>query len=73
MTGYNDYSYILPYDSYFTMTFSIWDVGDAEINSGLLIDNIQLSPVPAPPAIWLFGIGMIGLVGFSKRRKAVSN
>ena len=28
------------------------------------------SPVPAPPAIWLFGTGLIGLIGFSKRRKA---
>ncbi len=26
--------------------------------------------VPTPTAIWLFGIGLIGLVGFSKHRKA---
>ena len=26
--------------------------------------------VPAPSVIWLFGIGLIGLIGFSKRRKA---
>lgn len=26
--------------------------------------------VPEPPAILLFGIGLIGLIGFSKRRKA---
>ncbi|MDC1287999.1 PEP-CTERM sorting domain-containing protein [Gammaproteobacteria bacterium] len=30
----------------------------------------QLAPVPAPPAIWLFGVGLLGLIGFSKRRKA---
>ena len=29
-----------------------------------------VSPVPAPAAIWLFGTALIGLVGFSKRRKA---
>jgi len=28
------------------------------------------SPIPIPAAIWLFGTAMIGLVGFSKRRKA---
>jgi hypothetical protein len=28
------------------------------------------SAVPAPAAVWLFGTGMIGLVGFGKRRKA---
>lgn len=33
--------------------------------------NIELSTVPIPGAIWLFGSAMIGLVGFSKRRKAV--
>ena len=28
------------------------------------------SPVPVPAAIWLFGTALLGLVGFSKRRKA---
>lgn len=28
------------------------------------------SAVPVPAAIWLFGTGLLGLVGFSKRRKA---
>ncbi len=30
----------------------------------------NISPVPAPAAVWLFGTGLIGLVGFAKRRKA---
>jgi len=29
-----------------------------------------LSPVPVPAAIWLFGTGLLGLIGFRKRRKA---
>jgi hypothetical protein len=29
------------------------------------------SPVPAPPALWLFGVGLLGLIGFNRRRKAV--
>jgi len=40
---------------------------------GSAIDEIEimnLSPVPVPAAIWLFGTGIIGLIGFSKRRKA---
>ena len=28
------------------------------------------SPVPVPAAVWLFGSGLIGLVGFSRRKKA---
>jgi hypothetical protein len=38
------------------------------------IDNVTLSainPVPVPAAAWLFGTALIGLVGFSKRRKVV--
>ena len=34
------------------------------------IDNVRtLNPVPIPAAAWLFGTALIGLVGFSKRRK----
>jgi hypothetical protein len=30
----------------------------------------DIPPVPLPAAVWLFGTALIGLVGFSKRRKA---
>ncbi len=30
-----------------------------------------LNPIPVPAAFWLFGTALVGLVGFSKRRKAV--
>jgi len=30
----------------------------------------QLSPVPVPAAVWLFGSGLIGLVGLARRKKA---
>jgi hypothetical protein len=32
------------------------------------LDNVSVEAVPAPAAIWLFGIGMIGL-GFARRRQ----
>ena len=32
--------------------------------------DLQLSPIPIPATIWLFGTALIGLVGFSKRKKA---
>jgi hypothetical protein len=34
-------------------------------------DNVQLSvsAVPVPAAVWLFGSALVGLIGFSKRRK----
>ncbi len=33
------------------------------------IVEAQVSPVPVPAAFWLFGSGLIALVGFGKRRK----
>ena len=41
--------------------------------SGVLYDNISLSKTPAvpvPAAIWLFGSGLLGLIGVARRRKS---
>ena len=40
--------------------------------TGNIIADIPrpLPPVPIPAAAWLFGTALIGLVGFSKRRKS---
>jgi hypothetical protein len=35
----------------------------------IYLSSMTVSPVPVPAAVWLFGTAMIGLVGFSKRRK----
>lgn len=32
--------------------------------------NMQISQVPVPAAVWLFGSGLIGLVGLARRKKA---
>lgn len=32
------------------------------------MDDFTYSPVPVPAAVWLFGSGILGLVGFSKRK-----
>ncbi len=39
---------------------------------GMQVVDGSVSVVPVPAAIWLFGTGLVGLAGFSKRRKAVS-
>ena len=33
-------------------------------------DNIVVSAVPVPAAVWLFGSGLLGLVGMARRKKA---
>ncbi len=32
--------------------------------------SFNLSPVPVPAAVWLFGSGLLGLVGVARRKKA---
>lgn len=40
--------------------------------SGIFYDNVNFAPtaIPVPAAVWLFGSGIIGLVGVARRRKA---
>ena len=42
-------------------------------NGSIYIDDLiisDVSAIPLPAAVWLFGTALIGLVGFGKRRKA---
>lgn len=32
--------------------------------------GLVVNPVPVPPAVWLFGSGLLGLVGIARRKKA---
>lgn len=41
-----------------------------DIGSGNSLTVLSVSSVPVPAAVWLFGSGLIGLVGFAKRKKA---
>jgi hypothetical protein len=36
--------------------------------SGVFYDNIHFAPVPVPAAVWLFGSGLIGLIGFARKK-----
>ena len=37
--------------------------------SGTFGSTEEISPIPVPAAFWLFGTALIGIVGFSRRRK----
>ncbi len=47
--------------------------GDADSIGSLITDGeytLHVSAVPIPAAVWLFGSGLLGLIGFSRRKKA---
>ncbi len=63
----------------FYFDFDIWPSPDWEqitfqgLRAGrnlLWIEIDTISTVPLPAAVWLFGSGLLGLIGFSKRKKA---
>ena len=39
-----------------------------DLGNYFLVDNVALSEVPVPPAVWLFASALLGLLGFSRRR-----
>lgn len=42
----------------------------AAVNASTSLHLTEVSAVPVPAAVWLFGSGLIGLVGFARRKKA---
>ena len=55
-------------------TFALWPDGDfvaeRELGTSLFLSptTINVSAVPVPAAVWLFGSGLLGLVGVARRR-----
>ena len=47
-TGFQTFSFKLPTTGTYTLGLGIIDVGDSDIDSGLLIDNFKLTSVPEP-------------------------
>jgi hypothetical protein len=43
-------------------------------NTSAVVGTFSLAPsaVPVPAAVWMFGSGLLGLVGFSRRKAAVA-
>ena len=51
--------------------FGDWTTDSASAPFNAVADVGVVGVVPIPAAIWLFGTALLGLVGFSKRRKAL--
>jgi hypothetical protein len=46
-----------------------WITPDDDNHDDMMI-RVDFSPVPVPAALWLFGSGLLGLVGIARRKKA---
>ncbi|MGD2054045.1 MAG: VPLPA-CTERM sorting domain-containing protein [Gammaproteobacteria bacterium] len=57
-----------------TLQFSVACAPIEGCNGDYFIDNVSISAdvnaVPVPAAVWLFGSGLIGLVGIARKKKA---
>ena len=59
-----------------TLDFRLQAIGSGSDTTSdhLYLDNVRVSPatvVPAPAAVWLFGSGLIGLVGIARRKERI--
>lgn len=52
-----------------TLTFIIADSGDGIFDATAYISSLSgMNPIPVPAAAWLLGSGLLGLIGFARRR-----
>lgn len=65
--GLPDISYLGGLNISFSTT---GNMGDSFTSDQIFSGDIINQPVPVPAAIWLFGSGLIGLVGVARRKKA---
>ncbi|MEJ1374111.1 MAG: hypothetical protein Q2484_15595 [Candidatus Sedimenticola sp. (ex Thyasira tokunagai)] len=53
----------------FTLRFAEVD-NQFYLNQGIDNVSIKVSSVPIPGAVWLFGTGLVGLIGLSRKKRA---
>jgi len=43
-------------------------MGFRNVPNFFFLDDVDVSPVPIPGAVWLLGSGIVGLIGLKRRR-----
>ena len=47
-----------------------WGGGEPDYNDlTYLFTNVSTTAVPVPAAVWLFGSGLVGLIGIARKKK----
>lgn len=52
------------------LTATVTDAAGNEDQATLELRGVGIAPIPIPAAFWLFGSGLLGLVGIARRKKA---
>ena len=52
----------------YSLNFDDFDLMWGEWDPNVIISTTGTSPVPVPAAVWLFGSGLLGLIGFAKKK-----
>ena len=55
-----------------TIDLSLVDLEAFSAGRDYALDDISLSQVPLPSGVWLFGSGLIGLVGLAGRKNSIA-
>ena len=58
-----------PYTSYCIYRVCLSDPLEGYVGTGSYLVALPVSAVPIPSAVWLFGSGLLGLVGVVRRKK----
>jgi hypothetical protein len=69
-TGFQPFSFTIPTTGTYTLGIGVTDWRDSTIDSGLLVDNVNLTPVPEPTsALSVLAFGALGAGSVLKRKQ----
>lgn len=69
-TGFQTFSFTIPTTGTYTLGIGATDVADSIVDSGLLVDNVQLTSVPEPTStLGVLALGAFGAGSLLKRKR----